>query len=398
LFNKPLDEITYEDIKKLKTDKIPESKILDYKREKIEKKDLLKHVCGFANANGGFLIFGIEEDDSKPPIPKKLIGLNKKDFNIEQIEQIINDNLDLRLKVEISPPIYKKDKKGKFFVVIRIPEGPDKPYMSTADDRFYFRHHYQTRRMSEIEISSMYRQRFSSPSIVREYIQETVDYNTAVTMPSKQADKPMFFGHFFVFPTNLGERRIDEVERPFLKEHPEKFVTFNTKYFGLLPSGHSYNQFGIVWKNGSLPPKHRLEVHRNGLIHNVKNYGSFNEDGKIRFAVNDFTGSILLTLEYASCFYEEIGYFGPLTAMIALFNTKGICTGSYESTWYYTESKNIKIERECNSWELKKNIIIITRGIMDEFMNCFGLKKYVGLYEKGEFKHLLGSDETGKNN
>jgi hypothetical protein len=393
MFDKPLDKLTFEDIKKLKDDKIPESKILDYKREEIEKKELLQHICGFANADGGFLIFGIEEDDSNPPIPKNLTGLSKENFNIEQTEQIINGNIEPRLTFELSPPIYESSNKEKFFIVIRIPEGPDKPYMSNVDDRFYIRRNYQTPRMSEIEISSMYRQRFSAPETVKEYLKETIDYNTAVTTPLKQADKPIVFGHFFVFPTNVGQRRIENLEGSFLKEFPGKVISIKTGHFGRFPAVYRYNQFGVEWNDGRLPPKERLEVHRNGLIHNVKEYGSINEKGKRSFAVDYFTGSILSSLEYASSLYEKIGCFGTLTIMIALFNTKGIGIGSFERDWYYTNSKNIKIERECNTWELKNNIIVITKSMMDEFVNCFGVEKYWGFCKSGEFGHLLDSED-----
>jgi hypothetical protein len=56
--NKTLDKIEESDITQLLNDKIPESKILGYKRDAIgnsdgDKKEFLADVYSFANASGG---------------------------------------------------------------------------------------------------------------------------------------------------------------------------------------------------------------------------------------------------------------------------------------------------------------------------------------------------------
>ncbi len=400
MFNKPLDEITYEDIKKLKADKIPESKVLDYKLcYKKEKKDLLNHVCGFANANGGFLVFGIEEDGSKPAIPKNLTGLNEKDFNIERIEQIINDNLDPRLKVEISPPIYKKDKKGKFFVVVRIPEGPDKPYMSTADgdDRFYFRRNFQTLKMSEIEISSMYRQRFSTPQRVKEYLEKTVTYHNEILLPEEDEKRLLIFGHIFIFPPNIESRRLGKIDNKILDRRREGVPSFNGRTISLrgssgLPFLRGYNSFGLMWSEND--SYNRLEFHRNYLIHHVDNYGRVNEHWDTPFPFIDgdhLTFYLLLTLLFSDWAYKEIEYFGPLNIILMIKKIKNIYLyrGRDPEVWPKCVRKKMEIERETNSWELRDSFLEIVKSIMDEFMNYFGRYEYGGFMEGGQFAHLL---------
>jgi len=357
LFDKSLDKLTFEDIKRLKDNKIPESKVLDYKREKIEKKNLLKHVCGFANANGGFL------------------------------------------KIEISPPIYKNDKKGKFFVVIRIPEGFDKPYMSTVDDRFYFRHNYQTRRMSETEISSIYRQRFSPPQIVREYIEKTVSYHKEILLPGEYKEKPLIFGHVFVFPPNVEKRRIGKINDNILDRRKEN-ISFNCRTISVqgdleLPYTRGYNSFGLMWKGYSY---NRLEFHRNYLIHHVENYGRINEqwNSSIPFiADTHLTAYLLLNLLFSDWAYNELEYFGPLNIMLLVEDMKNIhlYRGSDPEAWPKCVSHKIEIEREANSWELKDNFVGIAKSIMDEFMNYFGKYEYDGFKRGKPFEHLLDSSD-----
>lgn len=74
LFTKRITEIELQDIENLIHDQEPESKFLEYKSEmenKEEKNIIIKAVCGFANANGGLFIYGLEEDENKNPISNK---------------------------------------------------------------------------------------------------------------------------------------------------------------------------------------------------------------------------------------------------------------------------------------------------------------------------------------
>jgi predicted HTH transcriptional regulator len=60
VFLKSLQDLKFEDVERLKINEICESQV-DYKEQLLEDDKLLKQVCTFANTNGGFLIFGIEE-------------------------------------------------------------------------------------------------------------------------------------------------------------------------------------------------------------------------------------------------------------------------------------------------------------------------------------------------
>lgn len=71
MFNKPFSEITIEDVENLIYErKERENNHLEYKKKignsDKDKKEFLKDVSGFANATGGFLIFGVEEKNGKP--------------------------------------------------------------------------------------------------------------------------------------------------------------------------------------------------------------------------------------------------------------------------------------------------------------------------------------------
>ena len=389
MFDKPLEKLEVEDIRKLKQNRVTESKILDYKKERIEDEKLIKHICGFANSQGGFIVFGIEESDDKPAVPESLPGLTKEDFNIEQIEQIINGNIEPQLKVEMSPPIYKDDNEEKFFIVIRIPEGPDKPYLSTKDDRFYFRHNYQTRRMSEIEISSMYRQRFSSPQRVQKYIENTMKYHSELALPLRTKERPSIFGHIFVFPPNIERRRINTIDDSVLVDNPEEVNKIRVRY-NWLPRNRNYNMFGIEWNDGRIPQEDRLEIHRNGLIHHATNYGYGHGDNKKGISLGLLFENALLTLDYADYVYKQIIHFGPLIILFHIENTEeAYCISNNPFANFQTKSGKIEVEREINSWELEEKFICVIKNMMKEVMNHFGESNYDSVLQKGTYEYLL---------
>ena len=71
IFVRSVGQIAEEMILDLIHRKVSESRFLDYKREAYgltdsEKFKLLKHICGFANASGGVIVFGVEEENEIP--------------------------------------------------------------------------------------------------------------------------------------------------------------------------------------------------------------------------------------------------------------------------------------------------------------------------------------------
>lgn len=372
MFDRPIDEINFENIKNLKKNKIPESSVLEYKQDKIDDAKLIKEICGFANAQGGYLIFGIKESDDEPPIPKSLPGISLKKFNIQRTEQVINTNIVPRLSVRISPPIYRTN-KGKFFIIIRVPEGTDKPYMSIKTDRFYLRYNYETRNMTEPEISNMYRQRFSAPQQVRDYLDATISYHKEIANFPRIPDKPIINGHIFVFPPNLNRRRIEKIDERTLFIHNGNLPQLHERY-SRFPLIRYYNKFGIAFHDSYGKPQRRVEIHRIGLIHNANIYG---KGESRRFASGILKEDLWQTLEFAHWVFSKIGYFGHVVVLLVMKETENaLIIGKGPDSRFSCLSDEIRIERESYPWELLEISRRIVKSILDELMNHFGHYDY----------------------
>ncbi len=139
-------------LQKLIDDRIEESPNLEYKRElPLKNIELAKDISSFANANGGRIIYGIEEENHKP---KKLYPLNP-DLK-ETIENVILSNISPKLSVKIIPIDSIKYEGKKYYVVyvLRSLEGPHM-IISGKDYRYYKRVNFSTVPMEDYEIRDM---------------------------------------------------------------------------------------------------------------------------------------------------------------------------------------------------------------------------------------------------
>ncbi|ERI92568.1 divergent AAA domain protein [Clostridiales bacterium oral taxon 876 str. F0540] len=140
------------DIKKLQTlIKRDEGTKLDFK-QRLEldmesgKKELAKDVCAIANSKGGrgYIVIGIEDKT------KKISGIEKINYNEEQIQQIISSRCEPPIPVVYETVSYENKTIG----IITIYDGGQKPYQLKENGAFYIRRGSTTDTMRKQEIAS----------------------------------------------------------------------------------------------------------------------------------------------------------------------------------------------------------------------------------------------------
>ena len=60
---------------------IPENQILDRKSAKIQARDLAEHVVGMANADGGYIVIGIDDDG-------RITGIDGMDEHVNDLVRV----------------------------------------------------------------------------------------------------------------------------------------------------------------------------------------------------------------------------------------------------------------------------------------------------------------------
>ncbi len=122
ILNKPIREITFDDIVKHCKEKYPEGVELDYK-EKFPKKGLRKIIASFANKRGGLVIIGVKED-KKSGCPIKWEGVDEDAKLVERTyQEALNVNPPPSIDVCKTNVVSKK-----VFILVRVNEGDNTPY------------------------------------------------------------------------------------------------------------------------------------------------------------------------------------------------------------------------------------------------------------------------------
>ena len=143
LRRKPLTSLTESDLLELIENGVAESTTIDYKRDTVGSKDrdrlnFLKDISAFINADGGDIVFGMEETEG---VARKLTGVSVTDMDkeIRRLESMVVDGL--------RPTIYGIELRaiplngGAHAIVVRIPRSWSGPYMIIAqkENRFFVR-------------------------------------------------------------------------------------------------------------------------------------------------------------------------------------------------------------------------------------------------------------------
>jgi predicted HTH transcriptional regulator len=121
-------------------EKEEESKILEYKSSlqigtRTDHKELCKDVTAFANAAGGLILYGIEEetDENGKPTgkPKEVCGLGEMnaDTEILRVQEILLRGIDPRLTPPAHITAYRV--KGKQVIALRVYRSWSSPHMIT---------------------------------------------------------------------------------------------------------------------------------------------------------------------------------------------------------------------------------------------------------------------------
>ncbi len=165
-FNKPLSELTVDDINIIVRDKVPESRSLDYKRElspstDAGNKELLKDISAFANTVGGYLIYGIDE---KEGVPTEILGVEVQNFDElkQRFENLLRTGVDPVIR---GVDFHKLDlNESRKVVIIKIPRSIARPHAVRIKDHFRF-YGRNSSGVHQLEVEDLRRAFFESETL-----------------------------------------------------------------------------------------------------------------------------------------------------------------------------------------------------------------------------------------
>ncbi|MEQ8227823.1 MAG: ATP-binding protein [Rhodospirillales bacterium] len=215
-------DFTEADIQKLLEDRAYELPTLEFKKDLHEKKGgdsawfkgeckvsdsakerLLSELIAFANANGGFLVLGIEEDNGKPPRATDYHLLPDIHKLAEQLNGMCRDLIDPQIpNLHICP--VEIGGNGRGVIVFKVPRSPIAPHRFQANGQIYIRTNLNCERLKSMrEVHDLVVRRYKEKyEAVWSVVYQTIDGNHAgiLTMTNGRlfgGDSQFFYsGHY----------------------------------------------------------------------------------------------------------------------------------------------------------------------------------------------------------
>lgn len=185
LFSKPLDQATADDVRELLTEEVPEGPTVDYKellpgvdkrgpdpwaeRQQVPdraRNELLEVVVALANAGGGHLVLGLEEDDSEPKRPIAVRPLPECAELAHRFRHAVRDCIEPTLVVDIQGVRTGADGAG--VVVFRVSSSYAGPHRLKQTLQAYIRRADRCEKMTMREIQDLTLQRFQAARSIEE--------------------------------------------------------------------------------------------------------------------------------------------------------------------------------------------------------------------------------------
>ncbi len=270
LSSKVCSQITEADLLALIDDKEAESKTIDYKRTAVEKGDLEKKeflydVSSFANTDGGFLVFGMEEAGGLPTNLAGLAGINPDKERL-RLEEMLRDG--------IRPPISGVDiafvslASGSVAIVMRIPRSWNPPHQVIYQKafRFYARHSNGKYQLDVDELRSIFALSGTVAERIRGFRADRVAKIAAGNAPVPLLVQGTLVMHLVPFSTfDAGHSfPIDKAARD-----PNQFPPFSDK----IARHHKVTFDGLLTTSNLNPPPHPqrayVQVFRSGAVEAV---------------------------------------------------------------------------------------------------------------------------------
>jgi len=254
--------------------RIPEGHHLDYKKDLIRegnasgsnlgngaKREFLKDITGFANANGGDILLGVNEPSESTSVDEQLVGIDDGNQLAQSLERLARDSVDPPIPGLHFEPVSLRN--GKVAMVVHIPPTNMRPHRVNHSGHvgFYMRHSESTFSMNTYQIREAVLASASAEIRAKEYMNRMLrDTETYVTkglpvfllqaMPMITPEKPwnVLSSEFFAVIRDSTNRR----------SHLRYPLVSTVKPTATLE--------GIKGRDDRQKPTWTTEIHRNGYI------------------------------------------------------------------------------------------------------------------------------------
>jgi ribosomal protein L33 len=412
--------IDYQDIKDLiEVKEEREGQNLDFKelREPNSyKKEICRHISGFANASGGYLIFGVNKE-------YEIVGIEAK-VGKSSVDEWVNDILLSGIEPKVychTPKIIKIPDSEKILLLVYVPESTEKPHLAKEFNTYYVRvydksipaNHYQIRDMFEIS-----RNRLNEIDLFLDKRNLLDERNENFTNNNSSSS---LFNQSFISQSKIPKLLISLITKfPNQEKVKTSFETFvenllkinslkiSNQTFNLYHESHEVKIDGVIFKKYN---RNYVEIHTDGYVEIGLSEGLFrkelNNSGEYNvISIMSLIGKLLQILKFSVDFYKLIDYQNEVKIQISTSNVANFYLidfsnrnndikleyQKYDSLYNKFHRNFIILDSFIPSELTDEKIGLIVNSLSQKIHRAFGMNKdfcfFEGRIEEVDF-HLL---------
>jgi hypothetical protein len=388
LFNKPISQLERDDLQRLIDDGVLEKKRLDYKLQFTgnsdgDKKELLYDLSSFANAGGGYLIFGMREQNGTP-VSIEGIDPDAVDREKLRMEQLLQTGVEPRIPGITMHNIPLDNGKAAF--IVHIPGSWVAPHMVKLSgvSRFYSRNSAGKYQLDVSELRAAFQMSETLGERIRNFRTERLGKIIANELPIEMPNNPKIVLHVIPISafstTQFGQFCFPE-DKSDLEPINSRGFTTRINFEGLLV----YTPY-----DGGARAISYTQLYRNGIIEAVESY-ILNLEPEQQYAY--YISWVALESKIISAvqrFLKQLTKMEiepPALLMLSILNVKGWMMPQSE-IWLGSSEK---IDRDnliipdvlVDNFNIDADIIM--KNVFDALWNAAGFEKSRGYDENGRW-------------
>lgn len=328
-----LSEATQTDLQTLIDAPVTEGQHLEFKRElpangREASAEFISDVSAFANATGGELVYGMDQDASGNASCLLPLDINP-DLVTLQLQNKLDGSIEPRLPgIQVRPVAVEVGGKQGFAVVVRVPQSWMGPHRNTVDQRFYLRVGPQKRPMDVTELRARFTNNEGLALRQRNFRTERVSRLISGQTPMLLHPNPVLAFHLLPAQAVLGEMAVD-VKR-YLYEASHNSCMYLPVFGSSPPARCMVNLDGVFAE----APSHAVGVSSYSLFFREGFFEAAlaidhrpEKDGPTTLPAAWYEKQCVRLVAAFRSQLEELGYRTDMTAMLSLINFEGVRLG-----------------------------------------------------------------------
>ncbi len=382
IINKKIEDVVESDLEYLIDNEIIEAKKLEYKRDlpgnsDSEKKEFLADISSFANASGGDIIFGIEEDRTtgKPIGPLEGLTISNVDEAKQRLDNIILNGLEPQLPSYsyTIKPIHLSN--SKYVILIRILRSWLNPHRISfkSSHKFYSRNSSGKYLIDIQELRAAFILSESLTDKIKNFVEKRLSWIISNASHIQFNNQEILILHLIPLEAfRLGQvYKINNLTQKSYALMPMHSSSWNSRY-----NIDGYLTFNVI-KSRKPFEKTYVQLYRNGIIEAAEDYvfQLYKEKDKISIIpISDIESELMQKIPHYLENLKDIEADPPIYISINIFGVKGFGHPSRIENTYPVDRDHLNppnVLMESYNEDLGK----LLKPTFDSLWNACGISK-----------------------